>query len=163
MYAPRSPLNFAGTRCYSREGGRLRGQGRGKGSGAKDGSEEAGEWFEDLRVWQNGIRLVKQIYSLTNEGTLRKDFGFRDQLRRAAVSIPTTIAEGFERASSKEYLYFLTIAKGSAGEVRSLLRVALEVGYVERATYVLLYEQVTELSRMLFNQIQSIKRAAEKL
>ncbi len=100
------------------------------------------ETFENLRVWQKGIELVKQIYLMTKEGELSRDFGLRDQLRRAAVSIPTNIAvrgasrrEGFERCSRKEYLNFLNIAKGSAGEVRSLLRVALEVGYLEQPTY----------------------------
>lgn len=62
---------------------------------------------------------------ITKEGELSRDFGLRDQLRRASVSIPTNIAEGFERHSRKEYLNFLNIAKGSAGEVRSLLRVAV--------------------------------------
>ena len=118
------------------------------------------ESFEDLRVWQRGIQIVKQIYTMTNEGKLTQDFGLRDQLRRASVSIPTNIAEGFERASHKEYLNFLNIAKGSAGELRSLLRVALEVGYIEQSTYSKLHDQVTEVSRMLFNQIRAIKRAA---
>jgi len=113
--------------------------------------------FEDLRVWQKGIEVVKQIYLITNEGKLSKDFGLRDQLRRASVSIPTNIAEGFERSSFKEYLYFLNIAKGSAGEVRSLLKVALEVGYIEQSIYSKLYNQVTELSRMLFKQVESLK------
>ena len=66
-------------------------------------------------VWQKGIALVKDIYLVTDEGNLRRDFGLKDQLRRAAVSIPTNIAEGFERTSRKEYLNFLNIAKGSAG------------------------------------------------
>jgi four helix bundle protein len=87
------------------------------------------ESFEDLRVWQSGIELVKAVYLLMKDGELNKDFGLRGQLRRAAVSVPTNIAEGFERSSRKEYLRFLNIAKGSAGEVRSLLRVALEIGY----------------------------------
>lgn len=90
------------------------------------------ETFEDLRVWQKGIELVKVIYLITKEGELSRDFGLPDQLRRASVSIPTNIAEGFERYSRKEYLNFLNIAKGSAGELRSLLRVALEVGYLEQ-------------------------------
>lgn len=84
--------------------------------------------FEDLIVWQMGIELVKRVYLLTATGSLSKDFGLRDQIRRASVSVPTNIAEGFERGSRKEYLQFLNFAKGSAGEVRSLLRVALEVG-----------------------------------
>ncbi len=82
------------------------------------------ESFEDLRVWQQGIELVKQIYLLTKEGEISRDFGLREQLSRAAVLIPTNIAEGFERYSRKEYVNFLNIAKGSAGECRSLVRVA---------------------------------------
>ncbi len=75
------------------------------------------------------------------------------------MSVPTNIAEGFERHSRKEYLNFLNIAKGSAGEVRSLLRVALEVGYLNQSSYTQLYSQVMELSRMLSNQIQSINQS----
>ena len=79
------------------------------------------ECFEDLFTWQKGIDLVKEIYLITEKKGLKTDFGLRDQLRRAAVSIPTNIAEGFERRSRKEYVNFLNIAKGSSGEVRSLL------------------------------------------
>jgi four helix bundle protein len=107
-----------------------------------------------------GIQLVKQVYIITNKGKLSKDFGLKDQLRRASVSIPTNVAEGFERRSRKEYVNFLNIAKGSAGELRSLLRVALEVDYIEQSTYSQLNDQAIELSRMLFNQIQSINRAS---
>src|SRR6266478_10092724 len=88
--------------------------------------------FEDLVVWQKAIAFVKQVYLITDEGELKRDFGLKDQLRRAAVSIPTNIAEGFERASRKEYLLLLNIAKGSAGETRSLFRVALEIGYFNK-------------------------------
>lgn len=117
------------------------------------------ETFEDLRVWQKGIELVKQVYLLTKEGDLSKDFGLRDQLRRASVSIPTNIAEGFERYSRKEYVNFLNIAKGSAGEVRSLLRVALEIGYLNRSKYEELYHVAMDLSRMLSSQIQSLNKS----
>ena len=117
------------------------------------------ECFEDLIVWQKGIELVKEVYLITGDGELKKDFGLRDQLRRAAVSIPTNIAEGFERASRKEYLLFLNIAKGSAGEVRSLLRVALEVGYLGQSNYDHLRNVVLTLSRYLSNQIRSIRSA----
>ena len=117
------------------------------------------ETFEDLRVWQRGIELVKQIYLLTKGGDFSKDFGLRDQLRRASVSMPTNIAEGFERYSRKEYIHFLNIAKGSAGEVRSLLRVALEVGYLDQSKYDKLYIQVMELSCMLSTQIQALHKS----
>jgi four helix bundle protein len=114
------------------------------------------ESFEDLIVWQKGIQLVKQIYVVTDEGKLSRDFGLKDQLRRACVSIPTNIAEGFERRSRKEYINFLNIAKGSAGETLSLLRVALEIGYMEETTYSQLNDRAIELSRMLSKQIQSL-------
>ena len=109
-----------------------------------------------MRIWQAGIQLVKQIYLVSKEGELGRDFGLKDQLRHAAVSIPTNIAEGFERRSRKEYVNFLNIAKGSAGEVRSLLRVALEIGYLNEPTYSQLSEQVVGISKMLFKQIESL-------
>ena len=115
--------------------------------------------FEDLIVWQGAIALVKQIYVVTDEGDLRRDFGLKDQIRRAAVSIPTNIAEGFERSSRKEYLQFLNIAKGSAGEVRSLSRVALDVGYLKQSTYDDLRLAALAISRSLYNQMEAIRRA----
>lgn len=95
------------------------------------------------------MAFVKEIYLRTEEGGLKRDFGLKDQLRRAAVSIPTNIAEGFERASRKEYLLFLNVAKGSAGEVRSLCRVALDVGYLKPSTYDQLRENALIISRSL--------------
>ncbi len=115
--------------------------------------------FEDLVVWQRAIAFVKQVYLITDEGELRRDFGLKDQLRRAAVSIPTNIAERFERSSRKEYLLFLNIAKGSSGEMRSLCRVSFEVGYLSQSTYDELRRASLVISRSLFNQIQAIKRA----
>lgn len=116
--------------------------------------------FEDLIVWQKAITFVKQVYLISDEGGLRRDFGLKDQMRKAAVSIPTNnIAEGFERASRKEYLFFLNIAKGSAGEMRSLCRVSYDVGYIDRTTYDELHRAAVVISRSLFNQIQAIKRA----
>lgn len=115
--------------------------------------------FEDLLVWQMGIDSVKQIYCLTVEADLGRDFGLRDQLRRASVSVPTNIAEGFELSSRKEYLRHLNIAKGSAGEVRSLLRVAWEVGYLGQDSYRRLRDASTKLSAYLFNHMRSIRNA----
>jgi four helix bundle protein len=118
--------------------------------------------FEDLIVWQKAIALVKLVYVVTDEGGLKRDFGLKDQIRRAAVSISTNIAEGFERSSRKEYLQFLNIAKGSAGEVRSLCRVALDVGYLSQSVYDELRAAALAISRSLFNQIQSIRAAPLK-
>jgi four helix bundle protein len=81
--------------------------------------------FEDLLVWQKGLEIVKQFYLISKEGELCRDFALRDQLRRAAISILTNFAEGYKRTSRKEYINFLNYAKGSTGEVRSLLSVAV--------------------------------------
>lgn len=116
--------------------------------------------FEDLLVWQMGIELVKLIYRLTTEGDFNRDFGLTDQIRRASVSVPTNIAEGFELSSRKEYLKFLNIAKGSAGEVRSLLRVAWEIGYIESAQYAELKDATMKLSAYLYNHMKSIRDAS---
>ena len=115
------------------------------------------ESFEDLLVWQKGMEVVKQVYLISRQGELGRDFALRDQLRRAAISIPTNIAEGFERASRKEYLNFLNYAKGSTGEVRSLFNVAAELGYLEPSQYEVLRQAVMELSRYLANQIKSLR------
>jgi four helix bundle protein len=89
------------------------------------------ERFEDIEAWQDARRLVMSIYELTGEGRFAKDFGLRDQIRRAAVSAMSNIAEGFERGSDRDFARFLFMAKGSAGEVRSQLYVASDLGYVD--------------------------------
>ena len=88
------------------------------------------ECFEDLHIWQKAIEFAKEIYTLTDKPGIRTDFGLRNQMRNAAVSISSNIAEGFERRSRKEYLNFLNIAKASAGENRSQLFLAHEIGYI---------------------------------
>ena len=116
--------------------------------------------FEDLLVWQKGIELAKDIYEITRSSGLKRDYGMCDQLQRAAISIPTNIAEGFERASRKEYVHFLTIAKGSAGEVRSLLYVACEVKHISAEQHQAHRSQALEDSRYLAKQIRALKGTA---
>jgi four helix bundle protein len=77
--------------------------------------------FEDLIVWQKSMSLTEEIYRATKQGKFAKDWGLNKQIQRAAVSIPSSIAEGFERYGNKEFRQFLLIAKGSAGEVRTHL------------------------------------------
>ncbi len=89
--------------------------------------------FEDLLVWQRARELTRVIYELTQGGAFARDFGLRDQIRRAAVSVMSNIAEGFERGSDTEFGHFLSIAKGSCGEVRCQLYVASDQGYVDTA------------------------------
>ena len=113
--------------------------------------------FEDLTVWLEAKSLVKAIYLLTGKGAAGRDFGFRDQLRRAAVSVMSNIAEGFERGTNKEFVQYLFIAKGSAGEVRSLLWVALEVGYLPASDFKILSESSLSLSRRLSSFIKYLQ------
>jgi len=86
--------------------------------------------FEDLDAWKVARELTNLVYSLTKGARFSRDFGLTDQIRRAAVSAMSNVAEGFERGSNKDFANFLFIARGSAGEVRSLLYVALDQGYI---------------------------------
>ena len=90
------------------------------------------ERFEDLVAWQKARDLAKQIYFLTNKGPFSKNFGLRDQIRRASVSIMSNLAEGFDRGGRSEFHQFVVIAKGSCAEVRSQLYVALDVEYITK-------------------------------
>ncbi|MBI5775515.1 MAG: four helix bundle protein [Verrucomicrobia bacterium] len=84
--------------------------------------------FEDLPVWQEAIRLAERVYALTEDAAFQKQYSLRDQLERAAVSVSNNIAEGFERGTTNELLAFLYIARGSAGEVRSMLCLLERIG-----------------------------------
>src|SRR3712207_4398039 len=86
--------------------------------------------FEDLEVWKKARDLSLAIYRVTSKGSFARDFGLRDQIRRAAVSVMSNIAEGFDRYSRSEFKQFLSIARGSASEVRSQLYLAHALGYL---------------------------------
>ena len=115
--------------------------------------------FEDLIIWQKAIEFAKEIYILTERKGLKTDFGLKGQMRDAAVSISTNIAEGFERRSRKEYLNFLNIAKASAGESRSLLYIAFEVGYVEKSEMDDMRGKARFLGRSISNHMKAISNA----
>jgi len=93
------------------------------------------EKFEDIEAWQKSRELTRLIYRMTSQGNWAKDFGLRDQIRRAAVSVMSNIAEGFERGGSAEFCRFLTMAKGSSGEVRSQLYLALDMSYIDQREF----------------------------
>jgi len=97
-----------------------------------DNKTEKAKYFEDLWIWQETRILVKKIYQDFNENIGSRDFGFRDQIQRAGVSIMNNIAEGFERKSDIEFARFLDISKGSCGEVRSMYYIAEDLGYVNK-------------------------------
>ena len=105
--------------------------------------------FEDLIAWQNARELTKKIYSLTASGKFEKDFGLRNQIQRACVSIMSNIAEGFDRASRSEFHHYLVIAKGSCAEVRSQLYVAYDVGYVSNEQFNKLKKLADEVSQII--------------
>ncbi|MEM1116692.1 MAG: four helix bundle protein [Bacteroidota bacterium] len=105
--------------------------------------------FEDIEAWQLGRELTRRVYEVTRCDPFSRDFGLRDQIQRASISITSNIAEGFERQSEREFARFLFIAKGSAGEVRSQLYAALDLGYVGRETFDDLYNLATRTSRKL--------------
>ena len=105
--------------------------------------------FEEIEVWQKARQLTKGVYQASGKGSLARDFGLRDQMRSASVSIMSNIAEGYERGGTKEFLQFLSIAKGSAGEVRSQLYVALDEDYLTKNVFEELSSHAREISRML--------------
>ena len=119
------------------------------------------ECFEDLFIWQKAIEFARDIYLLTERNGFRSDFGLKNQMRDASVSISSNIAEGFERRSRKEYLNFLNIAKASAGEIRSQLYVAFEIGYIEKSELDVLREKARFLSGSISNHMKSISRVAD--
>ena len=102
--------------------------------------------------------LSIEIYRISSEGKFGKDFGFRDQMRRAVISIASNIAEGKERETISEFIRFLYIAKGSAGELRTQLYIANKIGYIDDVKYKELNEKVERLSGMIANLIKALKK-----
>lgn len=109
--------------------------------------------FEDVKVWQQAKILSLEIYTAFNSC---KDYSFRDQIQRAAISVMNNVAEGFERNTNKELSHFLYISKGSCGEVRSMLSIALELKYINKGTYVQLSERSITISKMLSAFIKTL-------
>ncbi len=105
--------------------------------------------FEDIDAWKKARVLSAQIHFITADGKVSKDYSFVRQIRSAGLSVMSNIAEGFERDGSKEFANFVSIAKGSAGEVRSQLYTALDVGYCSQTDFDRLYALSSEVSRML--------------
>jgi four helix bundle protein len=118
--------------------------------------------FEDLQVWKDSKILVKSIYQLTSDGKFNKDFGLREQIQRASVSIMNNIAEGFERNNNKEYIKFLGYSKGSAGEVRSMLYVANDLGYISQDSFNIHYQMAINIITQLSNFIKYLKSSSIK-
>lgn len=105
--------------------------------------------FEDIDAWKKARELVKKIYKTTARGDFSRDYGLKDQIRRAAVSVMSNVAEGFERGGNKEFQQFLSVAKGSAGEVKSQLYVALDAGHIEQKDFNHIYQLADETGRLI--------------
>lgn len=110
--------------------------------------------FEDLAVWKRSARLSAELYKSLRD---LKDFGFRDQITRAGLSIPSNIAEGYERTSAKEMTNFLNYAKGSAGELRTQLYIGMDIGYIEREAGMQWIKEAEKISRMLHGLMQMVR------
>ena len=112
--------------------------------------------FEEINVWQNARVLVKDVYAETRSGDFGKDYGLKDQIQRAVVSICSNIAEGFERRGNKDFINFLWIAKGSSAEVCSQLYNARDLGYITEEKFKNMYDSAKQIGGMLFNLIKVI-------
>lgn len=115
--------------------------------------------FEDLEIWQMSRELCKDVYRITNYDLFNKDFRFRDQIRASSGSIMDNIAEGYERNGNKEFIQFLFIAKGSAGEVRSQLYRASDNNYISEKEFNDLHNKVINISKGISNFIQYLKKS----
>jgi four helix bundle protein len=111
--------------------------------------------FRELNVWQKAKDLAVAVYRFTEDGELGKDFGLRDQIRRSAVSIASNLAEGDERETDKEAVRFFFMAKGSLGELRTQLQIALETGRLGKESYESLEHDCKRLGQMLGRLIQA--------
>ncbi len=114
--------------------------------------------FEDLIAWQKARLLARLIYSLTATERLAKDFGLKDQIQRAAVSVMSNIAEGFERGGRPEFHQFLVIAKASCGELRSQLYLALDIGYITAEQF----DEALSLSEEVARLVGGLRSAVNK-
>jgi len=113
--------------------------------------------FEDLPVWQSAKNLAILVYKLTSIDKLKKDYGIKDQIQRAAISVSSNIAEGFERGSKQELIQFLYISRGSCGELRSQLSILKDIEYINNQEYENLYIKCKEVSRQINGFIEYLK------
>ena len=116
--------------------------------------------FEDIEAWRAARLLTNGIYDSTDSGEFGRDFAFKNQIRRAAVSIVSNIAEGYERDGDREFIQFLFVAKGSCGEVRAQLYLAHYRRYLDDARFQELFNRTLEVSRMIDGLIKYLRGSA---
>jgi four helix bundle protein len=110
--------------------------------------------FEDLEVWKRSARLSADLYKSTQN---LRDFGFKDQITRAGLSVPSNIAEGYERGTDREKAQFLNYAKGSAGELRTQIYIGIDIGYIDPDKGRQWIQEAEVLSKMLYSLIKSMR------
>ncbi|HEX8847172.1 MAG TPA: four helix bundle protein [Pyrinomonadaceae bacterium] len=113
--------------------------------------------LEEIQAWQKARQVTRIIYEVTTDGPFAKDYGLRDQTRRASVSIMANIAEGFGRRSDKEFANFLNMAHGSISEVQSHLYIALDLNYIDQSSFTKLNNLLDEVSRMTLVLAQHLR------
>lgn len=114
--------------------------------------------FEDIESWKMAREITKEIYEASSKENFRNDFALVNQIRRASISILSNIAEGFERGGNKEFLQFLAIAKGSCGEVRAQLYVALDQNYIEEKEFRKISDKLSEASRTISGLMKYLRQ-----
>jgi four helix bundle protein len=115
--------------------------------------------FEEIESWKKARQFASEIYRITGSGPFARDFGLRDQIRRAAVSIVSNIAEGFERGGDNEFLQFLSLSKGSCGEVRAQLYLALDQGYISQSDFEMLSQAAIEISQLISGLMKYLRKS----
>jgi len=115
--------------------------------------------FEEIESWKKARQFANEIYKITASGAFVRDFGLRDQIRRAAVSIVSNIAEGFERGGDKEFAQFLSMSKGSCGEVRAQLYLALDQGYISQSDFELPSQAAIEISQLISGLMKYLRKS----
>ncbi|MEJ5352341.1 MAG: four helix bundle protein [Melioribacteraceae bacterium] len=113
--------------------------------------------FEDMKVWQDARLFVQKIYKITENAQFKKNYSFREQIQKASISIMNNIAEGYERDSNKELIKFLSYSKGSSGELRNMLYIALDLKYISQEEFQELLEMNLSISKQLSNFIKYLK------
>jgi four helix bundle protein len=115
--------------------------------------------FEETEVWQKSRSAAKKIYEISELARFSRDFALKDQIRRAAISVMSNISEGFERDGDKEFVQFLCVSKGSAGEIKSQLYLSFDIGYIDKQTFDVTMQMYREISRMLGGFIKYLKKS----
>ena len=118
--------------------------------------------FEDIEAWQKARQLADKIYAATSDGAFEKDYGLKDQIRRAAVSVMSNIAEGFGRGGNREFVQFLSVAKGSATEVQAQLYVALDAGHIGKDQFNEIYDLANDTCNIIGGFIRYLSNSKYK-